>query len=257
VSGGGFGGSGVSGGGFFSDDSVIRRVNGEAVLLLGGGRALLMQLAHPSVAQGVAEHSDFSSNPFARLQRTLEASYTIVFGSVEAAEQTAAGVRAVHDRVRGEGYTANDPELLLWVHATLVDTAMRVYGRFVRPLSHDDAEAFYQQSKTVADLLGCPIDAQPSTLADFRSYVRGMVGSLEVSGQARALAREVLHPRAPWIAGPAFEVARQLTVGLLPPPLRAGYGLRWDRPRQAALLAAGASARLMVPRLPGMLRRVS
>ncbi|MDQ1446142.1 MAG: hypothetical protein QOI20_2606 [Acidimicrobiaceae bacterium] len=245
--------------GLFTDDSVVRRVNGESVLLLGGGRALLMQLAHPSVASGVAEHSDFKANPYARLQRTLEATYTIVFGSVDAAERAAAAVRAVHDRVQGPGYSANDPELLLWVHATLVDTAMRVYGRFVRPLSDADAESYYRDSKAVAALLGCPVEAQPETLADFRVYVRGMVAALgpQVSDQARSLAADVLHPKAPWLAEPVFALGREVTVGLLPRPLREGYGLRWDARRKAALLAAGMSARQVLPRLPRVMRRTS
>jgi uncharacterized protein (DUF2236 family) len=242
--------------GLFAPDSVIRRIDGEAVLILGGGRALLLQLAHPAVAQGVADHSDFASNPWSRLQRTLEASYTIVFGSVDAAERTAAQVRAVHERVVGPGYSANDPALLLWVHATLVDTAMRVYTRFVRPLSEADAATYYEQSKTVAAMLGCPLDAQPDTLADFRAYMRDMVSSLEVSDVGRSLAHEVLHPKAPFFVSPAFAVARELTVGLLPRPLREQYGMRWDGRRKAALLAAGASARAVVPRLPGFARRV-
>lgn len=242
--------------GVFAPDSVIRRVDGEAVLILGGGRALLMQLAHPSVAQGVADHSDFRTNPWVRLQRTLEASYTIVFGSVEEAERTAAQVRAVHEHVVGPTYRADDPALLLWVHATLVDTAMRVYQRFVRPLSDDDAETYYRQSKTVAELLGCPLDAQPETLADFRAYVRVMVGSLEVGATARSLAHEVLHPKAPVVLSPAFALARELTVGLLPRPLREQYGFSWDARRKAALLAAAASARTILPRLPGFVRRV-
>jgi uncharacterized protein (DUF2236 family) len=241
--------------GLFADDSVIRRVDRETVLLLGGGRALLMQLAHPLVAQGVADHSGFQSNPWSRLQRTLEASYTIVFGSTAAAEQTAAQVQAVHRRVVGPGYSANDPSLLLWVHATLVDTAMRVYRRFVGPLSAGEAAAYYEESKTVAALLGCPVDAQPDTLDDFRAYVREMVATLEVGDTARGLARSILHPRAPLVVSPAFALGRELTVGLLPRPLREGYGLRWDARRQAALLAAGLSSRAVLPRLPGFLRR--
>src|SRR4051812_46738569 len=110
--------------GIFPPDAMIRRVDGENVLLLGGGRALLMQIAHPSVAAGVAGHSDFASGPFARLQRTLEASYTIVFGTETEARRTAAAIKAVHERVTGPGYYANDPALLLWVHATLVDTSL-------------------------------------------------------------------------------------------------------------------------------------
>src|SRR6476661_2280383 len=103
----------------FPEDAVIRRVGREGALVMGGGRALLMQLAHPSVAQGVAEHSDFEADPMARLRGTLEATYTIVFGTDEAAARTAASVHAVHDRVTGAGYRANDPELLCWVNATL------------------------------------------------------------------------------------------------------------------------------------------
>ncbi len=131
---------GRSTGGLFGADAAIRKVNGEAVLLVGGGRALLMQLAHPLVARGVAEHSGFQANPFARLQRTLAAVYAIVFGTEEEARQAVDTVRAVHDRVRGPGYEANDPRLLLWVHATLVDTALRVYSRFIGALSQREAE---------------------------------------------------------------------------------------------------------------------
>lgn len=241
--------------GYFSDDSAVRRINRESILLLGGGRALLMQLAHPSVAQGVADHSDFRTNPWSRLQRTLEATTTIVFGSQHAADRAAAGVRKVHERVVGPGYTANDPELLLWVHATLVDTALRVYRRFIGPIPPADVAEYYEQSKTVAALLGCPVEAQPDTYDDFRDYVRHMVATVEVGDTARSLARDVLYPRMPVVLAPAFEIGRQLTVGLLPPPLRERYGFSWDRPRQAALLAASASARAVLPRLPAAARR--
>src|SRR5438477_9238059 len=132
--------------GLFPRHAIIRQVNGEGALLLGGGRALLMQLAHPSVAAGVADHSDFETDPFGRLRRTLEAETTLVFGTLEEAHATAARIRAVHERVTGPGYQANDPELLLWVHATLVDTALRVYTRFVRPLRPNEAEAYYDES---------------------------------------------------------------------------------------------------------------
>src|SRR5205823_10179000 len=99
----------------FSRDSVIRRVNGEGVLLLGGGRAVLMQIAHPRVAKGVAEHSDFERDPFGRLIATLNAMTAVVFGTRERSERTVAAMRAVHERVVGDGYSANDPELLQWV----------------------------------------------------------------------------------------------------------------------------------------------
>jgi uncharacterized protein (DUF2236 family) len=209
------------------------------------------------VAKGVAEHSGFEVDPFARLKATLDASYTIVFGSRARAEQTAAVIDAVHQRVRGEGYAATDPALLLWVHATLVDTALRVHNRFLGGLSPADANDYYRQSMTVAELLGVPLHMQPEDFEAFRLYVRGMVGSLIVTDEARQLATSILHPRLPWVAEPFVEVARQVTVGLLPLPLRRQYGLSWDRPRQAALLTAGMLARQIVPRMPGSLRRVA
>ena len=110
----------------FAEDAVIRRVGREGVLVLGGGRALSMQLAHPAVAAAVADHSDFESDPMKRLRATLEATYTIVFGTDEAAATTADVIKRVHDRVNGPTYRASDPALLCWVNATLTDTALRV-----------------------------------------------------------------------------------------------------------------------------------
>jgi uncharacterized protein (DUF2236 family) len=235
---------------------VIRRVDGENVLLLGGGRALLMQLAHPLVATAVAEHSGFRADPYARLQRTLEASFTIVFGTEEQAHRAAAGVRTVHERVVGDGYRADDPALLLWVHATLVDTALRVHTRFLQPLRPAETERYYEESTVIAELLGIPRDAQPRDFAEFRAYVRAMVGSLEVTDTARRLAHDVLYPRLPWPVQPIAELGRQLTAGLLPPPLRLQYGLGWDAHRERAMLVAGLTARLVLPRVPALVRRV-
>ena len=215
-----------------------------------------MQLAHPLVARGVAEHSDFSADPFKRLQRTLDATYTMVFGTRAQAEAAASRVNAVHDRVTGPGYHARDPELLLWVHATLVDTALRTHGRFLGPLSDAEAEQYYQESTVLAELLGVPRSAQPSDLTAFRAYVRGMVGSLEVGQEARRLAQEVLHPPVPIVVAPLASLTRQLTVGLLPRPLRAGYGFTWDAGREAALTAAPLAARALLPLVPGRLRRM-
>jgi uncharacterized protein (DUF2236 family) len=235
----------------FAPDSVVRRVDGERVLLLGGGRALLMQLAHPLVARGVAEHSDFGADPLARLRRTLEASFTISFGTVEEAERTAAVVRTVHDRVRGEGYQANDPALLLWVHATLVDTALQVYGRFHGRLSAADAERYYQESTRKAEILGCPRAQQPDDLAAFRAYVRHMVTTLRVSDEGRRLGRAIVNPRVPLLG----RVARDLTAGLLPAPLRRQYGLPWHPVQGVALEAATLASRLALPHLPTVIRR--
>ena len=240
----------------FPDDAIVRRVDREAVLLLGGGRAVLMQLAHPSVAAGVADHSGFEADPLARLRRTLDATYTVVFGSQEQAARVGAALHGIHERVVGPGYRANDPELLLWVHATLIDTALRVHARFLRPLGPDEAERYYQESTRIGEIFGVPVASQPQTLADFRAYVRSTVGSLEVTDTARRLARSVLHPPLPRVVEPALVLGRQVTAGLLPEPLRRQYRLSWDGPRQAALAVAGMTSRQVLPRVPGFLRQV-
>jgi uncharacterized protein (DUF2236 family) len=232
----------------------LRDVFKENVLFLGGGRALLLQVAHPSVAQGVADHSDFANDPFSRLRRTIEVVDTIVYGTPDEATQASAALRAVHERVRGDGYEANDPELLLWVHATLVDTGVRIYNGFVKPLSVRDREAVYEDAISVAEVIGVPRADQPGTYDEFRDYMRTMVATLEVSDTAREVAHAVLHPQLPPVVGPAFELVRQVTVGLLPRPLREQYGFRWDAARKAALNATALASRTVHPVLPRMLR---
>src|ERR1700726_929833 len=144
--------------GLFGDDSITRRVNRENILLLGGGRALLMQLAHPKVAAGVDEHSDFRLHPIRRLRRTIRMTMAIVFGDRETALAAARGVNQLHARVQGAGYRALDPDLLLWVYATLADTALVTYETFVQPLSGRERDDFHREFKLLGELLGIPPD---------------------------------------------------------------------------------------------------
>jgi uncharacterized protein (DUF2236 family) len=217
--------------GLFADDSVIRTVNRENVLLLGGGRALLMQLAHPKVAAGVDEHSDFRRNPIRRLRRTIRMTMAIVFGDRETALAAVRAVNQTHARVRGANYRAMDPDLLLWVHGTLVDSALATYETFVRPLSARSREDFYGQMNETAALLGVPRDRFPNTFADFREYMEWMVesGPIRVEPLARGLARHVLRPRLRLMPGRAMIPFEIVTTGLLPESLRRQYGLAWGR----------------------------
>jgi uncharacterized protein (DUF2236 family) len=230
------------------------------VLLLGGGRAVLMQIAHPLVARGVAEHSDFERDPFGRLVATLNAMTAVVFGTTEQSRRAVAAMGAVHERVVGDGYSANDPELLQWVYATLVDTALDVHTRFLRPLGTAEAEQFYEQSLTVAEILGVPRSLQPPTLPRFHQYMDHMVDTLTVSDDARRLARSVLRPPVATalrpVVHPVFFASRQLTAGLLPARLREGFGLGWDAGRQRSLEALQAWSRLTLPLVPASVRRV-
>ena len=240
----------------FDDDAVIRRVWDAPELVFGGGRALLMQLAHPQVAAAVAAHSTFRTDPGARLRHTLEAAGAVVFGDDREASRAVRHVQAAHRRVVGPGYSATDPDLQLWVHATVVDTALVVYERFLAPLDAGDAERYYQDSMRVAEALGVPRSAQPADAAAFRAYVDGMVAALEVSDGARDLAQAVLRPRTTWPLAPWVVGVRQLTAGLLPERLRRQFGLSWDRPRQALFTAAEVAARQLLPRMPIDLRRL-
>jgi uncharacterized protein (DUF2236 family) len=217
--------------GLYPEGSITRRINRENVLLLGGGRALLMQLAHPKVAAGVDEHSDFRRRPLYRLRRTIALTMAIVFGDRDTAETAARAVNRAHGRVRGKGYRALDPDLLLWVHATLVDSALVTYQTFVKPLSAAERDEFYQESKLLGGLLGIPDDGFPSRFDDFQRYMSGMVagGEVRVGAVARDLGGLVLRPRLRLLPGPAMIPFEVVTAGLLPPALREQYGLRWSR----------------------------
>ena len=215
----------------FSRESITWRVNQEPALLLGGGRALLMQLAHPSVAAGVAEHSDFRRRPLQRLVRTLELTLALTFGTREEAMAAARQINVVHQRIRGRDYSATDPRLLLWVHATLIDSALVTYAAFVRPLERAQRERYYQEAKLVGGLLGIPNASYPPRLRDFERYLDTVLAGdeLRVDARARELATAVLRPDLRMVPGPVYLPLQALTAGLLPERLRRDYGLPWGR----------------------------
>ena len=241
--------------GLFADDSIVRRINRENVLLLGGGRALLMQLAHPKVAAGVDEHSDFRQRPLYRLRRTVRLTMAIVFGDRETALAAARNVNRVHARVRGRDYHALDPDLLLWVHATLVDSALLTYETFVRRVSSRQREDFYQQMNTVAELLGVPQTRFPPTFAAFREYVDTMVATeLRVGDIALELSRLVVRPRVLRLPGVAFVPLELVTTGLLPAPLRDQYRLPWGRAQEQVYRLMTLALPRLVAVTPPLLR---
>ncbi|MBX3026537.1 DUF2236 domain-containing protein [bacterium] len=254
--------------GLFAPDSITRRVNREAVLLLGGGRALLLQVAHPLVAAGVAAHSRFEREPLQRLVRTLQLTLTIVFGSAAEALSAVRGIERAHARVHGRleracgpfragtPYDANDPALLLWVHATLVDSALAAHDRFLGPLSPAERRRFYDESRLTARLFGIPDAAVPPTYAAFRAYLRGMLRgpTLAVSRDSRAIAASLLSPPLPPGLRQLAATTRLFTVGLLPEVIRERYGYSWGPLRERALDATALALRAGVPWLPSLLR---
>jgi uncharacterized protein (DUF2236 family) len=237
--------------------SVAWRVNREPALLLGGGRALLMQVAHPAVAAGVADHSDFQRDPLGRLRRTLELSLALTFGAPAEVELAARQIRSTHARVRGHGYRADDPDLLLWVHATLIDSALLTYRTFVADLDEAAAAAYYRETQPIGSLLGIPPARFPASLGAFRRYVAEMLaGPVRPDANGRRLAVAVLRPPIRFVPGFAFAPLGIVTAGLLPASLRAAYGLRWNRLDRAAFAAARTAIRTGVRVTPGRLRAV-
>ena len=191
----------------------------------------MLQIAHEAVAQGVEDHSDFKGNPFKRLLGTLEATYAVVYGTEELARGVGRRIQWIHDFVTGPGYRANDPANLLWVHATLVDTALRCHLELVGALSEEDQEAYYQEMKLVALAFGLPVEDQPPTLADFRVYFEETVTSLDVTPVGKDLATFILDPTLPLGLHvpfkPLLALQRFYTLGFLPPPIREQLGQPW------------------------------
>jgi uncharacterized protein (DUF2236 family) len=245
----------------FGPRSLTWRVNGEAVLLLGGGRALILQVAHSKVAAGVADFSSFREDPWARLYRTLDTTLTIVFGDPAASRAASERLRRVHERVvgaddRGEPYRALDPELLLWVHATLIDTSLTIYECYVAALTRREREAYYGEMKALGEAYSIPRDAMPPSYRAFRSYFVAMLAEgLRVTEVTRDVAAAVLRPDLPLVAWPATGLMRLVTVGTLPPRLRAELGLDWGAGRERLLAGSQLAVRRLLPALPALLHR--
>jgi uncharacterized protein (DUF2236 family) len=256
--------------GYFTDDSMLRRVQREFVVAFAGPRALLMQATHPVAFAGFFASTTALEDPYPRLERTAGVLRAIAWGTREEADAATAPVRRVHARVHGRlrapvgrfaagtPWRADDPELLLWIIATLVDSNLLVYQRYVGRLSRDEREAYWQDFRTLGEQFGLARADSPPTYADFRDYLRGMLtsGDLAVDDRARDLAvRIVMRPPLPPHLLPVRELVNQVTVGLLPREIRRLYGFRWD-PLRAAAVRGGQEyvRRLVVPLLPDRLR---
>lgn len=239
-----------------SPESVSWRIHRENALLLAGGRALLLQLAHPGVAAGVAEHSDFRSRPLRRLFRTLDLWFGLTFGDAEHVHRAAHAINTTHRHVRGEGYRATDPRLLLWVHATLMESSLAAFELFIRPLEPGEREAYYQEAKSLGALLGIQENGYPPRFADFERYWHDMLtgDELQVDDRARELARAVLWPRIGLVPGALWHPVAALTAGLLPERLREEYALPWGRLERGLFTAQRHLFAALCPRLPARLR---
>ncbi len=242
-------------------------------MALSGPRALLMQAAHPLAVSGLLAHSTTLDEPYDRLARTAEVMHTIGFGSREDADRVTARVRSMHTRVNGRlakptgsfaagtPYRADDPELLLWVLFTLVDSTAVVYSKYVRSMSRAERAGLWQDYRVIGGLFGLRAGDMPPDIDALDSYRDSMLSGerLHVSDWARTRAREiVLEPPIPWVARPLLEAANFVTIALLPDRIRREYGFAPIPPVavRKAMVAGGAEwvKRVLLPVLPAKLR---
>jgi uncharacterized protein (DUF2236 family) len=254
--------------GFFGPGSISWRVNRESAVFLGAGRAALLQLAHPWVAAALAQHSNLLNQPIGRFHSTFRVIYTMLFGTrtqaLEAAKQLYrrhAGIRGElpptnGSHRKGEHYEANEVAALVWVQATLVDSAILAYEFVLRPLSPSDREQYYAESKRMAALFGIPPEALPGDWTAFRDYMAHMFTSprLCVAPDALALGESVLSGVGTWLRPPHWYHA--LTAFWMPPRLRAAFRLPFGVAEQKCVNRAARWLPRLYPHLPLRLRFV-
>ena len=247
---------------------VSHRVNAERLVLLGWSRAILLQMAHPLVAAGVADHSHFRASPIAaarRLRETVKSMLALSFGDAFEAGHAIAAIRAIHTRVNGQlrettglfpagtRYSAEDPALLMWVHGTLIDSVIVVYEKLIGPLSAAEKDEYCVDAADVAVALGVAEGAVPRTWLGVQDYLfrEYRSGRIVVGDDARRIVEAVLFPPLSAVSGPFAWVNRLVTLGLLPVAVREQYGYGWSARRERQLhrtLAAIHATRRVMPK---------
>ncbi len=251
--------------------TVAWKLQREIVLLLAWAPAILLQLAHPLVARGIADHSGYRSGRWARVRRfqqTLDAMLRIAFGGEREAREAIARINATHDRVHGRlpeaagvfaagtPYSARDPGLLAWVHATLLVMNLAVYELYVGPLTAAEKDRYCAEASAIEPLLGIPDGTLPRSAPALHRYldVRLASGEIVVTETARALARDVIYPPVPRVAAPIAALMRLPAVGLLPIGVREGYGFPWSPRHDTLLRLSAATIRSLLRVAPSAVR---
>ncbi len=231
------------------DAGIARRINAERLIVLGWGRAILLQLAHPLIAAAVADHSVVGACPHAaagRLRQTVRAMLSLTFGDEKACAQGVEAIRAIHRRVNGRlrgsvgpypagtRYSAEDADLLLWVHATLIESTVLAYDDLVSPLNEAARDAYCAQARGVTLALGARDRDVPRTWAGLVNWLdcTRRSGAIVVGPDAKRVAGTVLGPPMALLVWPVVWINRTVTIGTLPEDIRAQYGLEWT-PLQA------------------------
>jgi uncharacterized protein (DUF2236 family) len=247
--------------GFFGPGSVSWQVNRESAVFLAAGRAALLQLAHPWVASALAHHSSLMNDSVGRFHSTFRVIYTMLFGTRAQVIAASKQLYQRHTGIRGElpgggHYQANEVAALIWVHATLVESAVLAYEFVMPALLPAEREGYYAESKRMAALFGIPAAALPQDWNDFVAYVDEMVNSprLSVESTALELSRSVLSGAGSWVHPPHWYHA--LTAYWMPPRLRAAFGLEFGVPEQQAVDCAAKWLPRLYKHLPDRIRFV-
>ena len=254
--------------GIFGPSSISWKVNRESALFLGAGRAALLQLAHPWVAAALHQHSNLQTDPLARFHNTFRVVFTMVFGTLDQALASSRHLYQLHTRIKGQlpesvgaysqgaPYEANELKALLWVYATLVESALLAYDSVLPPLSSNERETYYAESKTMAALFGIPATALPADWSGFEAYNRAMwtSDSLGVNALSREMAHRVLHGRGSWVPVPDWY--RAFTAASMPERLRGEFALEYGRREEDAAARARVRLAKVYRRAPAGLRFV-
>jgi uncharacterized protein (DUF2236 family) len=251
--------------GYFGPESVSWQVHRETLVLFGGARAVLLQAAHPLVIAGARETGFYERNPWRRLERTLVLTYTITFGTRAEADAAATRINEVHRRIKGTDpvtgrpYDALDPDLLLYVHACLVDSALLFERLAIGRLDDAGRQRFHEEQMLAAEMVEVPRDIIPRTVADLRSYLRGVLdtGILQVTDSARTVARLFDDPPRESEWRPVLRGVSRLAFGTLPSAIREMYGVDLTRRRRAAMRATFSAMRALHPLLPPRYRYIA
>lgn len=242
----------------------LRTVAAEVLPLVGGGRALLLQVALPPVGRGVVEHSDFAERVMDRLHATMTFMCAAVFATPEEFAVVRRRVNRAHAPVRAEAsagapaYNAYDPQLQLWVAATLYRTMVELHETVFGPLSADEHERVYQEYTRLGANLQVPPSSWPPSRPAFEEYWSTMLGRLSVDDSVRALAGQILYPRnVPWWMRLLLPDARLVTAGLLPDSVREAYRLPWDAERRDRYERWMRRLTRWYPRIPARLRHAT
>lgn len=248
--------------GYFAPDSVTWSVHLDPVFAIAGVRALLLQALHPRTMLAVAQHGGFAEDYWGRLDRTSEYVSALTYGTVDEARRMAARVRGIHGKIRGtdpdtgETFRVDDPHLLLWVHCCEVESFLTTARRAGAPITAEQADRYYAEQVTAAELVGIPAEQVPASAAAMARYFERMRPELRLTDEAwYGLGKLVVPPMKAWVqlltpARPAWATLTGVAFVMLPAWARKLYKSPGYRPTDLAATAALRALRVALQAVP-------